>query len=83
VIPDSLRIHPTDTEEERLRKQKRVRSLKQAFRQRKLEAQAAAVASSWQSFKAGAGGGGVKRASAAAPSSEAAEGAGTGKRARE
>ena len=81
MIPDSLRIHPTDTEEERLRKQKRVRSLKQAFRQRKLEAQAAAVASSWQSFKAGAGGG-VKRASV--PSSEAAEGAGTGgKRGRE
>jgi hypothetical protein len=50
VIPENLRILPTDTDAERLRKQKRVKAIKFAWRQKKADDAAAAKASSWQAF---------------------------------
>lgn len=65
VIPDSLRLLPTDTAMERERKRKKVKALKLAWKQRKQEEDSASRASNWQSFmtKGGQkrllGGGGV------------------------
>jgi hypothetical protein len=65
VVPDNLRSHLTDTAEERLRKKKKVKALRQKHRLKKLEATAAAATSSWKAFSAtlgrkrtGGGGGG-------------------------
>ena len=55
VIPDNLRSHLTDTAEERLRKRKKVKALRQNHRLRKLEAVAAAATSSWKAFSASMG----------------------------
>ena len=50
-IPANLRIALTDTDAERLRKRKRVKALKAAFRLRQQEELAAAKQSSWQGFQ--------------------------------
>lgn len=50
VIPDTLRLLPTDTAIERERKRKKVKALKLAWKQRKQEEDSAARASNWQSF---------------------------------
>ncbi len=55
VIPDNLRTHLTDTAEERLRKRKRVKMLKQAHRLKKSEAVAVAATSNWKAFAANMG----------------------------
>jgi survival-of-motor-neuron-related-splicing factor 30 len=51
AIPANLRLLPTDTDAERLRKRKRVKALKQTFRARKQEEGAEAKAAGWQSFQ--------------------------------
>ena len=51
AIPANLRLLPTDTDAERLRKRKRVKALKQTFRARKQEEGAEAKAAGWQQFQ--------------------------------
>lgn len=51
VIPDSLRLLPTDTEEQKQRKRRRVKALKLAWKNKVLEETSAAKQSSWQSFQ--------------------------------
>jgi hypothetical protein len=61
VVPDNLKPLPTDTEADRLRKRKKLKAVKAAWRQKKLEEASQAKANSWQSFlgqKRGLGGGG-------------------------
>eukprot|EP01108_Squamamoeba_japonica_P007201 TRINITY_DN6007_c0_g1_i1.p1 TRINITY_DN6007_c0_g1~~TRINITY_DN6007_c0_g1_i1.p1 ORF type:complete len:253 (+),score=86.08 TRINITY_DN6007_c0_g1_i1:44-802(+) len=50
VIPISLQVQPTDSEEVRQRKRKRVRALKSAHRLKKIEKEKQKSASSWQNF---------------------------------
>ena len=52
VIPDALRPFATDTAAERLRKKRKVRALKFAYRNKVNEANATSRASSWQQFQA-------------------------------
>lgn len=52
VIPDHLRSLPTDSPEDRLRKRKRVKALKLAYKQRATEAAGEKRKGSWQSFLA-------------------------------
>lgn len=68
VIPENLRSLPTDTEETRIRKRKKVKALKHQWKIRKQEETSAAKASLWQSFlnkgakrPGGAGGGSMFR----------------------
>lgn len=52
VIPDHLRSLPTDSPEDRLRKRKRVKALKLAYKQRATEAAGEKRKGSWQNFLA-------------------------------
>jgi hypothetical protein len=52
VIPENLRLLPTDTESERLRKRKRVKSLKQAWKEKKEADIGQKRANGWQNFTA-------------------------------
>jgi len=51
TIPENLRLLPTDTEMERLKKRKRVKSLKQAWKEKKAEDLGEKKASGWALFK--------------------------------
>lgn len=50
TIPENLRLLPTDTETERLKKRKRVKSLKQAWKEKKEEDLGEKKASGWAMF---------------------------------
>jgi hypothetical protein len=50
TIPENLRLLPTDTEMERLKKRKRVKSLKQAWKEKKAEDLGEKKASGWALF---------------------------------
>ena len=50
VVPTNLVILPSDTEEEKNRKKKKVKFLKNKFAEKKDELESRAVQSSWQSF---------------------------------
>jgi hypothetical protein len=52
IIPENLRLLPTDTESERLRKRKRVKSLKQAWKEKKEADLGQKKANGWQNFTA-------------------------------
>lgn len=60
VVPDSLKLLPTDTPDDINRKKRRISALKLAFKQKKAEALADSAASSWQNFR-GAPLAGLKR----------------------
>lgn len=51
VVPDSLKLLPTDTPDDINRKKRRISALKLAFKQKKAEALADSAASSWQNFR--------------------------------
>ncbi|GMH97645.1 hypothetical protein TrVE_jg9445 [Triparma verrucosa] len=52
-IPANLRLLPTDTEETKLKKRKKVKALKSKFKNIKSEVVATSKAASWQNFKSG------------------------------
>ncbi|GMI15347.1 hypothetical protein TrLO_g10516 [Triparma laevis f. longispina] len=52
-IPQNLRLLPTDTEETKLKKRKKVKALKSKFKNIKSEVVATSKAASWQNFKSG------------------------------
>ncbi len=52
-IPDHLKVHLSDSAEDRLRKKKKVKALKLAHRQRINNDLATSAASSWQKFREG------------------------------
>ncbi|GMI35082.1 hypothetical protein TrCOL_g6163 [Triparma columacea] len=52
-IPDKLKLQSTDTEEEKLKKRKKVKRLKQKFNGAKSEAVSTEKAASWKSFVKG------------------------------
>ncbi|GMH77524.1 hypothetical protein TrRE_jg3170 [Triparma retinervis] len=52
-IPDNLKLQSTDTEEEKLKKRKKVKRLKQKFNGAKSEAVSTEKAASWKSFVKG------------------------------
>lgn len=52
VIPEHLRVLPTDTEADRLRKRRKVKAIKQNYKRTKLEEEAKHKVNSWQSFMA-------------------------------
>ena len=52
-IPDHLKVHLSDSAEDRLRKKKKVKALKLAHRQRINNDLASSAASSWQKFREG------------------------------
>jgi survival-of-motor-neuron-related-splicing factor 30 len=51
VIPDNLRLLPTDTEEIKKRKRKKVKALKANFLEKKTTAEESQVRNEWESFK--------------------------------
>lgn len=50
VIPDKLKILPTDTEEEKLKKKKRIKNLKSKNRLENIEKERSAVQNTWKAF---------------------------------
>ena len=55
LVPESLRILPTDSEEVKENKRKRIKSLKNKHRVQKLESEHSQKQSSWQAFRSGIG----------------------------
>lgn len=53
VVPDALKSLPSDTQDEKERKKRRIQALKQAFKQKKADDVANSAAFSWQSFRVG------------------------------
>ena len=50
MIPENLRIMPTDSEEEKVRKRKKVKHLKSAVRRKEEEEEEKETAKSWKDF---------------------------------
>lgn len=50
VIPDNLKILPTDTEEEKLKKKKRIKGIKSKNRLENIDKERSAVQNTWKAF---------------------------------